>query len=108
MRVARVNLPIPPIAGNKFKAVLFAVTSDVNLSYIWFTAKSVAVSTPNEINAAAKLDNPAPRPTAEAIPPVKTDKPRAKTWIPKNYNNCKPKLFSCCWVDNLVEFFLTA
>ncbi|WP_338992124.1 hypothetical protein [Spiroplasma endosymbiont of Seladonia tumulorum] len=93
VRAARVNLPTPPIAGNKFKAVLFAVTSDVNLSYIWFTAKSVAVSTPNEINAAAKLDNPVPRPTAEAIPPVKTDKPRAKTWIPKNSNNCKPKFF---------------
>ncbi|UZQ30406.1 MAG: hypothetical protein OHM57_01835 [Spiroplasma phoeniceum] len=52
-----------------------------------------------------KLDKPAPRPTAEAIPPVKTDKTRAKTWIPKNYNNCKPKLFSCCWIDNLVGFF---
>ncbi len=67
-------------------------------------AKSVAVSTPNEINAAEKLDNPAPRPTAEAIPPVKTDKPGAKTLIPKNYNNCKPKFF-CCWIDNIVGFF---
>ncbi len=104
MRVARLNLPISPIAGNKFRAVLFVVTSDVNLSYIWFTEKSVAVSTPNEINAAAKLDNPAQRPTAEAIPPVKTDKPSAKTWTPKNYNNCKPKIF-CCWIDNLVGFF---
>ncbi len=79
VRAARVNLPTPPIAGNKFKVVLFAVTSEVNLSYIWFTAKSVAVSTLNEINAAAKLDNTAPRPTAKAIPPVKTDKPRAKS-----------------------------
>ncbi len=101
-------MPTPPIAGNKFKAVLFDVTSDVNLSYIWFKAKSVAVSTPNEIKAAAKLDNPAPRPTAEAIPPVKNDKPSAKTWMPKNYNNCKPKLFYCRWIDNLVWFFLTA
>ncbi|UZQ29356.1 MAG: hypothetical protein OHM57_08620 [Spiroplasma phoeniceum] len=105
MRAARVNLAIPPIAGNKFKEVLFAVNSDVNLSYIWFTTKSVAASTPNEINAAEKLDNLAPRPTAEAIPSVKTYKPSVKTWIPKNYNKCKPKLFSCCCIDNLVGFF---
>ncbi len=105
MRAWFFNLPTPPIAGNKFNKLLFTVTSDVNLSYILFTAKSVAFSTLNDINAAEKLDKPAYKPTTDAAPPVKTDKTRAKTWIPKNYNNCKPKLFSFCWIDNLVEFF---
>ncbi|WP_374696796.1 hypothetical protein [Spiroplasma endosymbiont of Polydrusus formosus] len=35
----------------------------------------------------------------KTTPPVKTNKPGAKNCIPKNYNNCKPKLFSYCWVD---------
>ncbi|WP_374696955.1 hypothetical protein [Spiroplasma endosymbiont of Polydrusus formosus] len=72
------------------------------LLYIWFTAKSVAFSIPNEINAEAKLDNFSSNPTVEAISPIKTDKSRTKTCISKNYNNYKPKLFSCCLADNIV------
>ncbi|WP_374696976.1 hypothetical protein [Spiroplasma endosymbiont of Polydrusus formosus] len=51
VRAARVNLPTPLIAGNKFKAVLLLSLRKFKLSYIWFTAKSVDVSIPNEINA---------------------------------------------------------